>query len=231
MTSTTSARPASEAEFEGEGPADERGAAATAAVRAAGRTGSRAARFFRSRSWGWLVVLALLLAWQVSAWIKYVPTVSSPERVGLEWWEAVSQGELLGALRPLLRPALLGEPPYCEDEEQDAEHEAEQQRLVDLDPLLRRIRDVVAREDVVLPGDEHAERHARGEDEEILQDAAQVPVRRPDAAGDHGRFHGACLPSCGGIAVPAQSLQQSAQLAKGLRHLACRAGAACSRHR
>jgi len=108
MTSTTSARPASEAEFEGEGPADERGAAATAAVRAAGRTGSRAARFFRSRSWGWLVVLALLLAWQVSAWIKYVPTVSSPERVGLEWWEAVSQGELLGALLETLRTMAIG---------------------------------------------------------------------------------------------------------------------------
>lgn len=71
------------------------------------RTRSRS-RYVRSRAWGWTVVVILLLAWQVSAWIDYVPTVSSPERVGVAWWVAVTQGDLLVALLDTLRTMAIG---------------------------------------------------------------------------------------------------------------------------
>ena len=80
----------------------------TASVRAAARGTRGAGRFFRSRGWGWVVVVALLGAWQISAWIHYVPTVSSPLRVGAEWWEAVTEGDLLPALLDTLRTMAIG---------------------------------------------------------------------------------------------------------------------------
>ncbi|HWL01142.1 MAG TPA: ABC transporter permease [Microbacteriaceae bacterium] len=104
MTVTTSTRPTEvDEEFE---TAPEELAPRPARPASRGRRATPA--FFRSRAWGWVVVLALLAAWQISAWVKYVPTVSSPERVGIEWWEAITQGGLLLALLDTLRTMAIG---------------------------------------------------------------------------------------------------------------------------
>ncbi len=65
-------------------------------------------RYLGSRGFGWSVLAMLLLAWQVSAWSSYNPTVSSPFLIGetlvIELWG----GDLLHALLDTLRLLVIG---------------------------------------------------------------------------------------------------------------------------
>lgn len=54
--------------------------------------------FFTSRAFGWTVIVLLLVAWQVSSWVKYNPTVSSPYLIGETLAVELSGGDLLWAL-------------------------------------------------------------------------------------------------------------------------------------
>jgi ABC-type nitrate/sulfonate/bicarbonate transport system permease component len=74
------------------------------------RSGSRpgAARLLRSRALGWALVLALLAAWQVSAFVEYNPTVSSPIEIGRTLAVELAGGELLWSLLETLRLMLIG---------------------------------------------------------------------------------------------------------------------------
>lgn len=71
-----------------------------------GRTGL--ARFVRSRALGWTLVLVLLAAWQVSAFFRYNPAVSSPVEIGRTLITEIAGGPLAPALLDTLRLMLIG---------------------------------------------------------------------------------------------------------------------------
>lgn len=64
--------------------------------------------FFTRRAFGWSVLALLIVAWQLSSWVRHNPTVSSPLLIGetlvLELWG----GDLLRALVDTLRLLAIG---------------------------------------------------------------------------------------------------------------------------
>lgn len=64
--------------------------------------------FFHSRAFGWTVLALLLLAWQVSSWIKFNPTVSSPLLIGQTLIDELWGKSLLWALLDTMRLLLIG---------------------------------------------------------------------------------------------------------------------------
>lgn len=71
-----------------------------------GRTLGR--RFFRSRLFGWLALVAVVVAWQLSSQVRYNPSISSPSRIGSAVVSGLSGGELLTALLDTLRTMGIG---------------------------------------------------------------------------------------------------------------------------
>lgn len=65
-------------------------------------------RFVSSRALGWTVLCVLLALWQVSAWIQYNPTVSSPLQIGQTLGQELAGGALLWALLDTLRLLVIG---------------------------------------------------------------------------------------------------------------------------
>lgn len=70
--------------------------------------GSFFSRFVSSRALGWSVICVLLVLWQISAWISYNPTVSSPIQIGQTLGEELAGGALLWALLDTLRLLVIG---------------------------------------------------------------------------------------------------------------------------
>jgi len=77
-------------------------------VLAAATRGPRLRRLGRSRLIGWGVVVALVLVWEISSWIQYVPTISSPSKIASVWWAEVTGGTLLVQLLETLRTMAIG---------------------------------------------------------------------------------------------------------------------------
>jgi ABC-type nitrate/sulfonate/bicarbonate transport system permease component len=76
---------------------------------ASARSGKTAARnFFHTRAFGWTVLLLLLVAWQLSAFVKLNPTVSSPLLIGQTLVEELSGRGLLWALLDTMRLLSIG---------------------------------------------------------------------------------------------------------------------------
>ncbi len=64
--------------------------------------------FLRSRGFGWSVLACLIAAWQISAWIDYNPTVSSPALIGETLAVELWGGDLLKAMLDTLRLLCIG---------------------------------------------------------------------------------------------------------------------------
>jgi ABC-type nitrate/sulfonate/bicarbonate transport system permease component len=69
---------------------------------------SRRRRFFRSRLSGWVLILVILAGWQVSSFIVYVPTISSPDKIATTWVQQIFAGQLLWSLLETLRTMAIG---------------------------------------------------------------------------------------------------------------------------
>lgn len=87
---------------------DARSATAAAPTTDGRVTRSRFTRFTRSRALGWTLVLGLLAAWQISAFVSYNPTVSSPILIGETLVQQLAGGPLLWSLLDTLRLMAIG---------------------------------------------------------------------------------------------------------------------------
>lgn len=61
-----------------------------------------------SRLIGWLLIVALIVTWEISSLIHYVPSISSPDRIAIVWWQRMADGTLLTALLQTLGTMAIG---------------------------------------------------------------------------------------------------------------------------
>ncbi|MBM9469595.1 ABC transporter permease [Nakamurella leprariae] len=65
-------------------------------------------RFVRSRGTGWTLVVLVVIVWQVSSFIHFEPTISSPDRIARTWWREITEGQLLPQLGRTLETMAIG---------------------------------------------------------------------------------------------------------------------------
>lgn len=73
-----------------------------------GRIRSGLYRYSHSRAIGWTLVVLIIVAWQIKATVAFDPTISSPSRIAVTWWEQVTTGDLLSELASTLRVMAIG---------------------------------------------------------------------------------------------------------------------------
>lgn len=65
-------------------------------------------RYTRSRTTGWTLVVFIVVVWQLCSFVSYNPTISSPDKIAVTWYQQILHGDLLSQLGVTLRTMGIG---------------------------------------------------------------------------------------------------------------------------